>query len=252
MKMSVCVDAVYRDGAFAEGVRRALRAGFTAVEIWGWWDKDLEAAEQALKETGIELYAMCTRMISLVDERQRGAYLDGLVESIAVAGRLGCRRLVTQVGQELEGVPRERQRESLVAGLRACAPLLALHGMILLVEPLNTRVDHPGYFLAAADEAFAVLNEVGSEQVKLVYDIYHQQVTEGNILSTMEQNLSAIGHVHAAGCPGRGELDTGELDYIRIFRALAAMGYEGAVGLEYFPAGDPDAGLERLQALLGR
>jgi len=252
MKMSVCVDAVYRGDEFAEGVRRAKCAGFAAIEFWGWWDKDLDAVERVLEETGVQLYALCTRMISLVDESLRSAYLDGLAESIAVAARLGCRRLVTQVGQELSGVSRELQRQSLVAGLRACVPLLERHDMTLLVEPLNTRVDHPGYFLAAADEAFAVLGEVGSERVKLVYDIYHQQITEGHILTTMADHLSAIGHVHAAGCPGRGELDTGELDYPRIFRALEAMGYAGAIGLEYFPAGDPDAGLVRLQELLRR
>lgn len=242
MKLSICIDAVMQGVPVPEALARLKGIGVEAFEFWSWWDKDMDAVRAAAKETGLVPAAMCTKMISLTDPVQRGAYLDGLRESIAVAKALGCRTLISQTGNDT-GAERAAQHESLVGGLREAAPILEEAGITLVVEPLNTYVDHQGYYLFSSAEGFAVIDEVGSPNVRLLYDIYHQQIMEGNIIDTVTANLDKIGHFHAAGVPGRHELNTGELNYRAIFDALDAAGYERYIGLEYFPLDKPEAGI---------
>ena len=122
--------------------------------------------------------------------------------------------------------------------------MLESEGIILVIEPLNLTIDHKGYYLSKSSEAFDIVSEVGSPNVKVLYDIYHQQVTEGNIINTIRENIDLIGHFHAAGLPGRQELNRGELYYPAVFDAIDHAGYQGYVGLEYMPAGDPLASIE--------
>ncbi|MBW5448291.1 TIM barrel protein [Cohnella sp. CFH 77786] len=245
MRLSVCTDAVFSGKETPEAIGLVRQAGYGAYEFWSWWDKDLHAVRAAQQEHGVELAAMCTKFVSLVEPAERGRYLEGLRESLAAARTLGCKVLISQTGQEIAGVPREAQRASLVEGLRACVPLLEEAGVLLTIEPLNTAVDHPGYYLSSSDEAFGIVREVNSPYVKVLYDIYHQQITEGDLIRRIERNREWIGHFHAAGHPGRGELDEGEIRYENVFRAIRGMGYHGFVGLEYFPGEDPMPGLRR-------
>jgi hydroxypyruvate isomerase len=246
---SVCIDAVFAGVDAVAALAQVRELGFHRYEFWGWWNKDLEAlkvAEGSGKGT-LSCAAFCTRFVSLTAPKERGDYLAGLTESIAAAEKLGCAALISQVGADT-GAPREQQRESVVVGLRAAAPLLEARGITLLVEPLNGRVDHQGSFLESSDEAFAILDEVGSKRVKLLFDIYHQQVSEGDVIRRIRRGIGLIGHFHAAGTPGRHELDRGELNYPAIFAAIADTGYNGLIGLEYQPEKDAVQGLQRLKA----
>jgi hydroxypyruvate isomerase len=119
--------------------------------------------------------------------------------------------------------------------------------MTLLLEPLNSVVDHVGYFLDSAKLALQVVRDVGSPNLKLLYDIYHMQIMEGNIVQTISENIQSIGHVHCAGVPGRHELYLGELNYQNIFDKIDELNYEGYVGLEYFPTMKSEESLERLR-----
>ena len=132
VSFSVCVDAVYRRMDFTESLKEIKQCGFGAFEFWTWWDKDMQAIQAAKQELGLELTAFCTKMISLVDAEQRPAYLEGLQQSIQVAQMLGCRKLITQVGDELPGVSRLDQLDSLVQGLKACVPYLEESGITLI------------------------------------------------------------------------------------------------------------------------
>jgi hydroxypyruvate isomerase len=118
--------------------------------------------------------------------------------------------------------------------------------MTLLLEPLNIKVDHAGYFLSRTDEAFSIIHDVNHPSVKLLFDIYHQYITEGEVIEAIRGHIGSIGHFHAAGYPGRHELHIGEMDYARIFSAIEETGYSGYVGLEYFPAEDPAAGIRKV------
>ena len=149
------------------------------------------------------------------------------------------------------GAPREEQHASIVEGLRAGAPILEKYGITVMIEPLNTYVNHPGYYLWSAVEAFDIVREVNSPNVKVIFDIYHQQVMEGNIIPNIVNNLDLIAHLHGAGHPGRNEMQYGESDYRVINAAVDKAGYTGALGLEYRPLLDPMESLKEAKRIYG-
>jgi hydroxypyruvate isomerase len=249
MRISVCIDALFDEWEPGRALEAVSVAGLDAFEFWGWAGRDVAQLDRERRRLGLSVHALCTRKVSLTDPARRADYLQGLKDSLPIAERLGARLLITQVGDEIPGASRDAQRRSIVDGLCACVPALEGAGVTLLVEPLNTAVDHPGYFLSSSQEAFSILADVGSPWVQLLFDIYHQQVTEGNLLESIRAHIHKIGHFHAAGVPGRHELSGGELDYRAIFRAIDGMGYEGRIGFEYFPLRDPVEGLASWAAL---
>jgi hydroxypyruvate isomerase len=252
MQFSVCIDALFRGRPQEEALEAVKAAGYDRYEFWGWWDRDLEGLRTKAQNLGLTCHTFCTRSISLTDSAQRDRYLGGLKESIGVAKKLGAAFLISQLGQDT-GARRSFQHKSAVAGLKAALPLLEESGITLAIEPLNGRVDHAGVFLESSDEGFDIVREVASDRVKLLFDIYHQQISEGDIISRINANLDHIIHFHAAGVPGRHELDRGELRYPAIFKALDERGYRGYTGLEYFPTAGTTAGVvEALQNLRSR
>ncbi len=248
MNISISMPAVYHGRDFVESLYEIQAMGVQAFEFWGWWDVDLGGIRSAKEALGLTAAACCTRFISLVDESKREAYLQGLAESIRAARSIGCKNLISQVGNDL-GIPRDIQRRNLIEGLIACLPSLEAGDITLLVEPLNTRVDHPGYYLTSSQEAFEIVHEVGSPRVKVLFDIYHQQIMEGDLIRRITRHIDKIGHFHAAGNPGRHELYYGEINYPEVFRAIEACGYEGYVGLEYFPMEPPRVGIEAVMKI---
>lgn len=248
MFYSVCVSALFGDKPLQEGIALAKKAGYDTCEFWSWWDKDLDAVEKALRENQMSLSTMCTYFIPLNDPQKRQAFLDGLAETLKAAQKLGCKSIITQVGQEQPHLSREEQMQSVIDGLKACVPMLEQTGITLALEPLNTRFDHPGYFLTRSDEAFAIVREVNSPYVKVLFDIYHQQISEGNLIPNLTENVEWIGHIHVAGHPGRHEpFGRNEIHYPSVLAALKEAGYTGAVGLEYFPLLDAMESLRQLQ-----
>jgi hydroxypyruvate isomerase len=244
MKLSPCLGMFYADLPFVERMRKIKDYGFDAFEFWCWWDEDPKQIAAEAKRLGLTVVACCTKFVSLVEPSQREAYLTGLRESIAAAKIMGCTRLISQVGNELPGVPREQQRQSLVDGLKDAAPLLAADGITLVVEPLNLLFDHAGYFLARSDEALEIIRQVGSPYVKLVFDIYHQQITEGNLIPNIEKCFKEIAHFHTADHPGRHDLGSGEINYVNVLKKIEDLGYEGYVGLEYTPVNTYEQALQ--------
>lgn len=251
MYYSVCVPAVFSGIPVPDALERIRACGFSAYEFWGWENVDVDSLVRAQAQSGLRCAAMCTRAVPLVDPARRAEYLDGLLQSIAVAERIGCRTLITTVGQTREGVSRAEQRASIVEGLRAAAPIAESANIVLVVEPLNTLVNHAGYFLDRSDEAFSILREVQSPCVQLLFDVYHQQITEGNLIANLTANIGLIGHIHVAAVPGRAEI-TGEneIHYASVFAALRRAGYAGAIGLEYIPKTDPESSLRDLLCAL--
>lgn len=235
---SVCIDAVFEGESFADACAAVARANIPAIEFWGWWDKDLDALTSAQKAHGLAISACCTKFISLVDPATRDNYLEGLRDSIDAAQQLGTRTLISQVGDFRPGISRDDQHQCLVEGLRAAAPLLENAGITLVIEPLNELVNHPGYYLVRSDQAFGIIDEVASPNVKVVFDIYHQQISEGHLIHNIVNNIERIGHFHAAGNPGRHELQRGEINYPQVFAAIRDTSYDGYVGLEYWPKDD--------------
>ena len=246
LKPSVCIDAVLGDHSVAEAVALVKRCGIDAFEFWGWWDKDLDQVIAARDANGMQISACCTKFISLVDPTLRDDYLAGLEQSIDAARKLDVTTLISQVGDFRPSVSRTEQHQCLVDGLKESARLLESSDITLVIEPLNELVDHAGYYLIRSDEAFEIVDKVASPQVKVVYDIYHQQISEGHLLHNITGHIDKIAHFHAAGNPGRHELTEGEINYPRIFDAIQQTSYEGYVGLEYWPLHQPEQGLQEV------
>ena len=230
---SVCIDAVFNGMPVDQALKEVSAAGFDAFEFWSWWDKDLDQIASLADELSLTPTICCTHFISLVDPFLREKYIEGLEASIAAAKKLGVHKLISQTGNDL-GTTKYSQMESIIEGLIACLPYLEAAGIELLLEPLNTKVDHPGYFLTSSSDAFEIIKAVNSPHVKVLFDIYHQQITEGDVTRSITENIDLIGHFHAAGNPGRHELYIGELNYSEIFKAIDRANYSGYVGLEYF------------------
>lgn len=246
MHYSVCVPAVL-DEKIDRALSNVKKAGFDHYEFWSWWDQDVDAIQKAQEEYGLKVAGFCTRLISLTDPACRESYKEGLRETIEICHKLGCKTIISQVGNELKDVPREEQHASIVAGLRECVPMLAENDLTLVIEPLNTKIDHAGYYLWEAAEAYQIIDEVGDEHVKVLFDLYHQYAMNDLVLEDVLKNMDKIGHFHMAGYPGRHEpMIDSEIDYPVILKAIRESGYKGSVGLEYLPVNDGAAGLEVL------
>lgn len=250
MRLCVPMPCFFRDIDFVEAIYRIKELGFDAAETYEWVTLDLDAVKKALDDTGVELLSMCTTEFRMTDPQYREAWLKGLEESCAASNKLGVKRLITQVGQDT-GAPREEQHSAIVETLRQATPILEASDVTIMIEPLNTYVDHPGYYLWSAVEAFEIIREVNHPLVKVVYDIYHQQIMEGNIIPNILNNLDCIAHLHSAGHPGRNELQYGENDYKFIFSKVDAAGYTGSCGLEYTPLMDPTESLKLAKKIYG-
>jgi hydroxypyruvate isomerase len=171
-------------------------------------------------------------------------FRDGVATAIRYATPLGAPRLNCLAG--IVKTDPVVARATLVENLRYAAAALQSAGLGLVLEPVNTR-DIPGFFVNRTDQALAIIDDTGSENLKLQYDIYHAQVMEGNLAETIEKNLARIGHLQLADNPGRHEPGTGEINYDYLFRHIDAIGYTGWIGCEYKPATTALAGLSWLK-----
>ena len=244
MKLSLCVNSATNDYSRTDAMKYAKKLGYSAVEFWEGKDFDVDAYKSTLAETGLTLACMGMGR-GLVDPNTRQEFLEDIKISLANAKILGAKCIIATTGQELEGVSREKQHDSIVEGLKEAAKIVAGSGITIVVEPLNVLVNHAGYYLYSSAEAFEIVKKVGSPDVKVLFDIYHQQITEGNLISNIVNNIDLIGHFHAAGNPGRGELYLGEINYCEVFKAIDETGFKGYVGLEFWPKGDVEEALKK-------
>jgi hydroxypyruvate isomerase len=249
-RLSACIEALFTKVPFEQRLEEVKTAGLTAFEFWGWRNHPLDTLARKKEETGLELVAFsCETGGALVAAGSEQKFLPPLKESIAAAKKLGCKRLIVTVGNELKDVPRSEQHKNIVTALKAGAPLCEDAGVTLVLEPLNVLVNHKGHYLSTSTEGFQILGEVGSPNVQLLFDIYHQQITEGNLTENISRNIRKIGHFHVADVPGRHEPGTGEINYGNVFGAIVKAGYTGFVGLEMWPTADHATAIRQTLAL---
>lgn len=245
-----CFFKLGEDGGMIRAIEKVGELGFDAVETYAWRGFDLKEVKRALDACGVELLSILNGERRLTRPEFRGLWLDELKASCEAANQIGASLIITQVGEDT-GEERARQHEAIVETLTLAKPILEAHRVTVMPEPLNIKVNHPGYYLTRSAEAFDIVREVDSPYVKIVYDIYHQQITEGDIIRSVVNNLDCIAHLHSAGNPGRHELQYGENDYKVIFEAIDKAGYTGACGLEYGPLMDPIESLIEAKRLFG-
>jgi len=243
---------------FLERFEAAAAAGFKGVEYLFPYAVEAGAlAEQLDRHRLVQVlhnlpagdWAAGERGIACLPGRET-EFRDGVDRAIEYARVLGCGQLNCLAGIAPANADDDAVRAVFVDNLRFAAARLKEAGIRLLVEPVNTR-DIPGFYLNRTDQAIALIDEVGSDNLFLQYDIYHAQRMEGEIGNTVARHLARIGHIQLADNPGRGEPGSGEINYPWLFRHIDQLGYEGWIGCEYKPATTTQAGLGWIKALAG-
>jgi hydroxypyruvate isomerase len=252
LELSACIEWLFAEEAtFADRIADAGAAGFNYVEFWGWRDKNLTEVSEALSGSGVELNSFVSEPEGrLVDPTTHDAFLAGVAESARAAESLGCHGLIVLSGDALPSTDHESQRAAVVHALRRAAPLAAEHDVTLLLEPLNTRVDHVGYFLDSTRAGLEIIEAVSAPNVRLLFDLYHSAVMGENAADALRGRMDLVGHIHLADAPGRHEPGTGEIDWPGTLDWLRTTGYEGRVGLEYMPSTPTSDSLSHLSLLI--
>jgi len=241
---------LFREHDFLDRFGAAARAGFRGVEYLFPYDFDKGVLAERLEAHGLVQalhnlpagdWGAGERGIACLPDRV-GEFQDGVGRAIDFATALGCKQLNCLAGIAPEGVDPDRLRATLIDNLRFAAEALARAGIRLLMEPINTR-DIPGFFVHGTRQALAIMDAVGSDNLRLQYDVYHMQIMEGDLARTVEENLARIAHIQIADNPGRHEPGSGEINYPFLFGFLDRIGYDGWIGCEYVPAAGTEAGL---------
>lgn len=249
-KFAANLTMLYNELPFLDRFEAAAEAGFTGVEYLFPYDFDKHEIASRLSRFGLTQvlhnlpagnWGAGERGIAILPERT-GEFREGVSRAIDYAGTLGCKQINCLVGIAPKEASPERLHETMVANLDFAARRLKEAGIKLLIEPVNTR-DIPGFFLCHTKQALAVIDEIGSDNIQLQYDIYHMQIMEGDLTRTIEANLPRIAHVQLADNPGRNEPGTGEINYPYLFKKLDSLGYQGWIGCEYKPATTTTEGL---------
>lgn len=234
---------LFSERPFLERFAAARAAGFAAVEFHFPYEFDRAALAEVVLTSGLEVvlfnlpagdWAAGDRGIAC-QPRRIAEFQDGVGLAIDYARLLGCPRLNCLAGIAPGDIDSEKARETLVENLRFAAAVTRRAGIELLLEPLNTR-DTPGFFIPTSRAALDVIAAVGSDKLRLQYDIYHAQVMEGDLARSLEQHLPQIGHVQLADNPGRHEPGTGEINFPFLLQHLDRIGYAGWVSCEYKPS----------------
>ncbi|MCA1606384.1 MAG: TIM barrel protein [Acidobacteria bacterium] len=248
MKLSLCLEMLFTDRPFIERLAVASRLGYRAVEFWDWRDKDLPALADEAARLGLTVAAMSgNRQHALIDPDTRAELIEEMDQVFAAAGQLSCSRIMmlsdvlSSDGSALPMPPRpaEEKIESIAEHLRALAGRAETASVTLLLEPLNTALDHRGCFLNTSALGVEIVRRVNSPQVKLLYDIYHMSMMGEDVLTEIDENLEWIGYFHVADLPGRHQPGSGKIDYRGVNTLLRRAKYEGFIGMEFSALG-PD------------
>jgi len=231
----------------------AAEIGYAAVEFWGR-DENFDKQVATAKDYGLAVASFTGHSRTALNDRADHDQAEKeLRASVDVAANHGIPGIICLSGNRQPGRPEADAVQVTADGLARVAPYAERKGVNLNLEVLNSKVDHPGYDCDHTSWAVAVCEKVGSSRVKILYDIYHMQIMEGDVIRTIRSTIKWIGHFHTAGNPGRNDMDdTQELNYAGICAAVAATGYELHVGHEFAPKGDPVEALRQAFALCDR
>ena len=254
VKISANLGFLWPELPLLQRIDAAGAAGFGAVELHVPYDVPPDAVRDACARNGVRLLNINTdfgrgaegrRGVAAVPGRE--AEFAGLVDqAVGWASAAGGTSVQATAGIVAEA-EHDRAREVIVANLRAAAPKAAEKGLTLLLEPLNLRTA-PGYFLSRVEQAVDIIEAVGAPNVKVMFDIFHIGIQQGDVLTRLRTNIGHIHHIQIAAVPSRHEPDEGEINYPAIFAELDALGYPGWVGAEYAPRAGTDAGLGWIEA----
>nr|WP_246448023.1 TIM barrel protein [Novosphingobium flavum] len=235
----------------ADRVRAAARAGFTAAEFHLWRDKDMAGIAAALDETGLALTGVCVDpRRSIVDPAERRELAAAVQETIAATASLGKPPLIVASGFRVEGMSEEEHFANAVAALKEAAALAEQADVTLLLEPLNTRL-FSAMYLVSTKLGLDLIDAVASPNLRLLYDVWHSAVMGEDMAEVLTGRIHLVAHVQVADMDERNEPGTGTLDWPRVMQTLRDLGYQGGIGLEYFPTLPIDQSHAKAREALG-
>ena len=255
-KLAANLSMLFTELDFTDRFKAAAQAGFKGVEYLFPYAFDKADLARHLRDNDLVQvlhnlpagdWEAGERGIACLPGRIR-EFHEGVDRAIDYARALGCPVVNCLAGIVPDGVDRAHAHRIFVENLRYAAPRLQDAGIRLVIEPINT-FDIPGFFLSRTDQALDIIDEVGSDNLRVQYDIYHAQRMEGELANTLSAHLDRIGHIQLADNPGRHEPGTGEINYPWLLRHIDAIGYDGWIGCEYKPAGGTQEGLGWIRAM---
>ncbi len=242
-------------GTFEEKLTLAAEAGLQSVglvsEHRDWSASDVDKYIKLAHSNGLGFdtivgnYDWLNRPVTMLNPAHREAFLNDIREAITSAKRLNVPQIIVLAGNVQPGLDRENQHASMVETGKRAADLAATADLTLILEPLNPKIDHQGYFLPDCKDGLAVVKAIDSSHFRLLFDIYHEYVQAGNVIPTIKECVSYTTMFHVADAPGRHDPDTGEMPWHEIHRTIGETGYSGYVALEYLPVGDQLASLKK-------
>ncbi len=264
-KLSVRVEAVFPRLSLEAAMRQVAAAQYEGFEFGDWRKQDAGKIVQLKNRLSLECVCLVGNVgvnpvgMGLCDPAEREGFLRELKASTDAALRFESKRLVVLSGFKVPGRARGPQHASIVEGLKRAHDIVSPHGITMIIEVVNTLApveplnpagnNHADYYLDRTDEAFAIVRAVNSPFLKVLYDTYHTQIMEGNLISTIRKNIGMIGHIHIGDVPERHEPGTGEIHFPNVFRAIRETGYGGYMAMEYVPAREPLATLKEVRAM---
>jgi hydroxypyruvate isomerase len=248
MKKSVCIEMVFTEVPFIDRFRLAKESGFDYIEFWTWKDKNTKQIKALCHAHNLKIASFSgDQEFSMIDEDQREDYISFVESSIETAQFLDCNHLVIHsnalgvngvVIDPFLHVSKAKKDAAMLDVLKSLAGRAEAANITLVLEALNTVVDHPGNFLTFTKDAAKLIKVVNSPNIKLLYDIYHMQIMEDNLIDTLKSSIDTIGYIHVADVPGRHEPGTGEINFANVMTVLKALDYNGFIGFELSPKGD--------------
>jgi hydroxypyruvate isomerase len=248
---AVNVEMTWTRLPFLDRLRKVAEAKFSHYEFWPWRNKDIDAILKLNQELGLhaaQFSASPKRFDQgITDPNRREEFVADIKAAVDVAKRLNVKKMCVVAGEETKGYSRDEQTQAVIEALKAGARIVEPEGITIILEPLNVLVDHPKQLIVHSEHAAHVLRAVGSPNVKMLFDVYHQQISEGNLSGNIRKYHDLIGYYQIADHPGRHEPGTGEINYARVLRQIHDVGYRGAIGMEMSPKGDPMAAFKAVR-----
>lgn len=249
-KFAVNVEMWWTKLPFLDRLKQAAEFGFPAVEFWPWQNKDIPAVADLCRELGLVVaqFTAWGFRPGLNDPKNHSKFVEAIEQGCEQAKVLDCKMMTVVGGDDQPGMTQAQMHENIITGLKLAAPIAEKNDVMLILEPMNIRVDHKGHCLYGSPDAVRICREVGSSHVKINWDLYHMHITEGDLCRRLREGFDQVGYLQLADNPGRNEPGTGEIYYPRVLKEAWDLGYRGYVGLECRPKEDEATAAKRVHA----
>jgi len=260
MKLGLCLEMALTSLPFEGRVKTAARLGFKNVEIW-WVDSVFKGTPDQLAKLAQANGVTITNTVinapdgsvgsGLTDPRKsKDAWLERARMTINYTKEAQISNTIFLTGNRVPDLTDRQMLESVIEWTKPVVDMAEKASMTLLLEPLNDKYDHPGHWLTSSDLGAEICRRIGSKRLRMLFDCYHMQIMEGDLVNHIKRNIDVIGHFHSAGVPGRHEVFIGETNYPFVLSQIEQLGYQGVFGLEFAPSMNDEVSLTQTLAHL--